>query len=295
MDRQISIVLPARNEEIGLETLLTSIKSMFPGYELVVVNDGSTDGTGEIADRFADRVVHHPYSMGNGAAIKNGARAATGSTLVFMDADGQHRPEDIPRLVEPIDAGYEMVIGARKTSTQATFMRRIANDIFNLMASILTGVRILDLTSGFRAANAEKFRQYLYLLPNGFSYPTTITMAFLRSGYPITYIPIEARKREGESKIRPLKDGMRFLLIILKIGSLFSPLRLFLPISLAVFSTGLCYYLYTYITMNRLTNMSAILFISSLLIFLIGIIAEQISALHYQSADKSEIRQKLAP
>ena len=290
MSFKISIILPAKNEETGLTKLLEEIKSNYPDNELIVVNDGSTDKTQEIAEKYAHKVVNHPYSMGNGAAIKNGARAASGDILVFMDADGQHSPEDIEALLEKCTEGYEMVIGARSPSSQATGYRRLANQVFNKFASILTGVKILDLTSGFRAANAEKFKQFLYLLPNGFSYPTTITMAFLRSGYPITYIPIEAKKREGKSKISPLKDGMKFLLIILKIGSLFSPLRIFLPISLTIFTTGIFYYAYTYITSNRLTNMSAILFLASLLIFLIGIIAEQISALHYQSADKSEVK-----
>jgi len=290
MSSNVSIILPAKNESAGLEQLLQSIANEFPGAELIVVNDGSTDDTRQIAEKIASKVVNHPYSMGNGAAIKNGARAASGNCLVFMDADSQHTPSDIHTLLAKMDQGYEMVIGARNTGSQASWYRRIANKLFNGLASIMTGVKILDLTSGFRAVSADKFKQYLYLLPNGFSYPTTITMAFLRSGYPLTYIPIEAKTREGKSKIRPLQDGMRFLLIILKIGSLFSPLRVFLPISLSLLVTGICYYAFTYITMNRLTNMSAILFLASLLIFLIGIIAEQISSLHYQSADRSEIR-----
>ena len=291
MKKSVSIILPAKNESIGLENLLQDIRRHCPDAEIVLVNDCSTDDTADIAGKFVDKVVNHPYSMGNGAAIKNGARAASGDTLVFMDADGQHSPSDIGRLLEIFEKGFEMVIGARKPTTHASLFRRFANNFYNKLASMMTGVKIEDLTSGFRVINAEKFRQYLYLLPNGFSYPTTITMAFLRSGYPITYLPIEARQRVGKSKIHLLKDGMRFLLIILKIGSLFSPLRMFLPISLALFVTSICYYLYTFITIHRLTNMSAILFLAALLIFLIGIIAEQISALHYQSVDKSEVRE----
>jgi glycosyltransferase involved in cell wall biosynthesis len=291
MNNSVSIILPAKNESIGLEKLLQDIRQQCPDAEIVLVNDCSTDDTADIAGKIADKVVNHPYSMGTGAAIKNGARAASGDTLVFMDADGQHTPADIVRLLEVFEKGFEMVIGARNPTTHASLFRRFANNFYNKMASVMTGVKIDDLTSGFRVINAEKFKQYLYLLPNGFSYPTTITMAFLRSGYPITYIPIEARQRVGKSKIHLLKDGMRFLLIILKIGSLFSPLRMFLPISMALFVTSICYYLYTYITIHRLTNMSAILFLAALLIFLIGIIAEQISALHYQSADKSEVRE----
>ena len=291
MKQKISIVLPAKNESQGLEKLLQSIRAEQPNCELIVVNDGSTDGTREIAEKYADEVINHPYSMGNGAAIKNGARHATGDILVFMDADGQHSAHDIHELLESLEAGYEMVIGARSSQSQASGFRRFANQVFNRMASLMTGVKILDLTSGFRAVSAEKFKMFLYLLPNGFSYPTSITMAFLRSGFPITYVPIEASRRVGKSKISPLQDGLRFLLIILKIGSLFSPLRIFLPISLTIFFTGLGYYTYTFLTMHRLTNMSAILFLAALLVFLIGIIAEQISALHYQSVDRSEIRE----
>jgi glycosyltransferase involved in cell wall biosynthesis len=291
MKKSVSIILPAKNESIGLENLLQEIRQQCPDAELVLVNDCSTDDTAVIAGKIADKVVTHPYSMGNGAAIKNGARAASGDTLVFMDADGQHTPSDITRLLEVFEKGFEMVIGARKPSTHASLFRRFANNFYNKLASVMTGVKIEDLTSGFRVINAKKFRQYLYLLPNGFSYPTTITMAFLRSGYPITYLPIEARQRVGKSNIHLIKDGMRFLLIILKIGSLFSPLRMFLPISMALFLTSFIYYGYTYITFHRLTNMSVILLLAALLIFLIGIIAEQISSLHYQSADRSEIPQ----
>jgi glycosyltransferase involved in cell wall biosynthesis len=253
-----------------------------------VVNDGSSDNTGEIAENLADRVITHPYSMGNGAAVKNGAREASGEILVFMDADGQHSPGDIQNLLDAMDQGYEMVIGARNPKSQATVFRRFANSVFNKMASLMTGFRIDDLTSGFRAVSAKKFRQYLYLLPNGFSYPTTITMAFLRSGYPLTYIPIETKQRIGKSKIYPIKDGIRFFLIILKVGSLFSPFRLFMPISLSLFFVGVFYYGYTYIMASRFTNMGAVLFLASLLIFLIGIISEQLSSLHYQSSKIGE-------
>lgn len=286
MSNALSIILPAKNESQGLSQLLEEIKSQFPEAELIVVNDGSTDNTEEIATRYATKVINHPYSLGNGAAIKSGARSATRENLVFMDADGQHKPSDIPKLLDLLNQGYEMAIGARGLESHASFPRRIANIIFNRFASLMTGVQILDLTSGFRAVNADKFKKFLYLLPNGFSYPTTITIAFLRTGYPISYTPIEALMRSGKSKISPLQDGIKFLMIILKVSSLFSPLRLFLPISLAVFFMGISYYAYTFVTIHRLTNMSTTLFISALLIFLIGIIAEQISSLHYQSIDQ---------
>ena len=289
MNKKTSIVLPAKNEGEGLEQLLALVRKLHPNEELIVVNDGSTDATAEIARKYADKVIDHPYSMGNGAAIKNGARNASGERIVFMDADGQHDPHDIVRLLESMDQGFKMVVGARKPNDQANIFRKLANHLFNAVATVITGIKISDLTSGFRVVNADNFRQFMYLLPNGFSYPTTITMAFLRSGYPLTYIPIRTAKRFGNSKIQPLKDGTRFLLIILKIGSLFSPLRIFIPLSFAIFTTGICYYAYTYITMHRFTNMSAVLFLASLFVFLIGIIAEQISALHYQSADKSHV------
>ncbi len=288
VSKTISIILPAKNESAGLPELLAEIKSALPEPELVVVNDGSTDDTQKIAEKHANRVVNHPYSMGNGAAVKSGARAATGEILVFMDADGQHSPSDIPRLLEKLYQGFDMVIGARKPTSQASIYRRLANTIYNKMASLMTGRKIDDLTSGFRAVNADKFRQFLYLLPNGFSYPTTITMAFLRSGYPTTYIPIEAQQRSGKSNISPFRDGSRFLLIILKVGSLFSPMRLFFPISLLIFITGAGYYAYTYITAQRFTNMSAVLFLASLFVFLIGIISEQISSLHYQASNTDQ-------
>ena len=282
----LSIVLPAKNERLGLADLLLEIRSLFPDAELIVVDDGSTDETADIAARHATRVISHPYSLGNGAAIKSGARASTGAIIAFLDADGQHKPADIPKLIDKLGQGHDMAIGARDINSHASFARRVANGVFNRFASLMTGVQISDLTSGFRAVSANKFKQYLYLLPNGFSYPTTITMAFLRSGYAIGYVPIEALKRRGESKIQPIRDGLKFLMIILKVGSLFSPLRLFLPISGMLFLAGIACYGYTYLVLNRFTNMGMLLFISSLLIFLIGIVSEQIASLHYQSSAK---------
>ena len=284
----LSIVLPARNEAINLASHLQRIRSLYPEAELIVVNDGSTDDTASIASNNGAILVEHPYSMGNGAAIKSGARKASGKYLLFMDADGQHQPDDIPKLIETLEQGYKMVIGARNPSSHASKSRRAMNFIYNRIASMMTGFNIQDLTSGFRIVEAEFFRQFLYLLPNGFSYPTTITMAFLRSGLPIKYVWIEARQREGKSKIRPFQDGLRFFIIIMKVGALFSPMRLFLPISGTIFLTGIGYYAFTYITQNRFTNMSAVLFLASLLIFLIGIIGEQISSLHYQVSQKEK-------
>jgi len=223
--------------------------------------------------------------MGNGAAIKRGARAANGEIMIFMDADGQHCPEDIDRLLGKIDEGYDMVVGARNNRSQAGLHRAIANGFYNKLATWMVGQTIQDLTSGFRAVNGEKFRKFLYLLPNGFSYPTTITMSFFRAGYSVAYLPITASKRIGKSHVRLIRDGMRFLLIIFKIGTLYSPLKLFLPVSLAFFVTGLSYYLYTFVTMHRFTNMSALLFITSVLIFLIGLVSEQITSLNYKDSE----------
>lgn len=286
----ISIILPARNEAEALNRLLPVLRSEMPAAEIIVVNDGSTDNTAEVCARHRIRVINHTYGMGNGAAIKSGARAAKNDILIFMDADGQHDPADIQRLLDKLDEGYEMVVGARPFGSQASMGRYIANSLYNRLASWMTGHPILDLTSGFRAVRASKFRRFLYLLPNGFSYPTTITMAFFRSAFPVAYIPIHAVKREGRSKIRLLKDGLRFFVIILKIGALFSPMRLFIPVSFLFFLAGISYYSYTYFTQGRLTNMSALLFIASMLSFLIGIVSEQVSSLHYKGAEEDQSR-----
>ncbi len=282
---ELSIVIPARDEAEGLRNLLPRIRSHYAGAEIIVINDGSSDETISVCEDAGVTVLSNPYSMGNGAAIKRGARAAHGKVIVFMDADGQHDPDDIPRLLEKLDEGYDMIVGARRNRGQAGMHRALANTIYNRVASIMTGFRIEDLTSGFRAVRARKFKRFLYLLPNGFSYPTTITMAFFRSAYAVAYIPIETRKRSGRSKISLVRDGMRFFLIILRIGALFSPMRLFLPVSGSLFLVGAGYYLYTYFTMHRFTNMSALLFIASILTFLIGIVSEQISSLHYRDAE----------
>lgn len=281
----LSIILPAKNEAVGLSKLLPALRSRHPGAELIVVNDGSTDETVSVCQQYDVKIISHPYTMGNGAAVKTGARIATGEVLVFMDADGQHHPEDIQPMLRKLEEGYDMVVGARRWGSQAGIRRAIGNGLYNRFASWMTGFRIEDLTSGFRAVRADKFKRFLYLLPNGFSYPTTITMAFFRSAFPVVYVSINAGVRQGTSKIRLLKDGVRFILIILKIGSLFSPMRLFLPVSFFLFLAGLANYAYTYVSFGRFTNMSALLFIASLLTFLIGIVSEQVSSLHYRGTD----------
>lgn len=288
--QSVSIVIPAKNEADNLKTLLPKLVGVMPSAEIIVINDGSSDDTVAICKQYNVKVVSHPYSMGNGASIKSGARIAKGDIWVFMDGDGQHDPEDIPKLLEQIENGYELVVGARKLDTHASLLRRIGNSFYNKLASIMTGNKILDLTSGFRATRARHFRKFLYLLPNGFSYPTTSTMAFFRSGLPVTFVPIRAAKRMGKSNIKLIHDGTRFLLIIIKIGSLYSPMRFFLPISAAIFLIGFSYYIYTYIYHKQFTNMSALLFTTSILVFLIGILSEQISSLHYKGSSNDQRR-----
>jgi glycosyltransferase involved in cell wall biosynthesis len=280
---KLSIIIPAKNEAGAIGGVVERIVALYPDAETLVVDDGSSDETAAIAERSGARVISHPHSLGNGAAVKAGARHAGGDTLVFLDGDGQHDPDDIPRLLEWLDKGHDMVIGARSTrQSHANWGRLMANGVYNLVASIVTGHAIPDLTSGFRAVRAEKFRKYLYLLPNGFSYPTTITMAFMRSGYPVTFIDIEAARRTGKSHIKPIRDGIRFLAIIFKIATLYAPLKLFLPASTVFFLTGLGYYSYTFATEGRFTNMTLLLFSAGFVIFLIGLISEQITALMYR-------------
>lgn len=220
--------------------------------------------------------------MGNGAAIKRGARVAKGGVLIFMDADGQHDPVDIARLLEKLEQGYDMVVGARNWESQAGVGRGLANTLYNWLATRMTGHVVADLTSGFRAVRANQFREFLYLLPNGFSYPTTSTMAFFRSAYPVAYLPIKAAQRVGKSHIKPLRDGLRFLLIIFKIATLYSPLKLFVPASAVFLGLGCINYAWTFLREGRLTNMSTLMWSASVIVFLIGLVSEQITALTYR-------------
>lgn len=278
----VSIVIPAKNEAQSLASLLPFIKEQQPDAEVIVVNDGSSDNTSEICSSLGIVEVRHPYSKGNGAAIKSGARTATGDIIVFMDGDGQHDPKDISKLLQKIEDGYDMVVGARGRESQASLGRGLANGLYNKLATYMTGHSVKDLTSGFRAVRRDKFMEFLYLLPNGFSYPTTSTMAFFRAGYAVAYVSIYAHDRDGVSHIRPFKDGVRFLLIIFKIGTLYSPLKLFVPIAMSIFLLGFSYYGYTYFSIGRFTNMSALMFTTSLIIFMVGLVSEQITAIMYR-------------
>jgi len=281
----ISIIIPAKDESAALRILLPELKLTVAGAEIIVVDDGSTDATADLCREHQVIVISHPYSIGNGAAIKTGARAATRDVLVFMDADGQHKPEDIPRLLDKLSDRYQMVVGARERASQAGSHRAFANGFYNRLSSWVVGHKIDDLTSGFRAVRAAKFRKFLYLLPNGFSYPTTITMSFFRAGFAVAYVPIVAPKRIGRSHVRVVRDGLRFLLIIFKIGTLHSPLKIFLPVSLGFFFVGLGHYMYTYLTIHRFTNMSALLMIAAMVTFLMGLMSEQITSLNYKDSE----------
>ena len=279
----ISIVLPAKNEAEGLRRTLPALRSAYPNAEIIVVDDGSTDKTAAVAIAAGAMVLSSPYSMGNGAAIKRGARAAGGEVLVFMDADGQHSAENIAALLAKLGEGYDMVVGARDRSGQANLHRGLANGFYNRLASWMTGHKVVDLTSGFRAVRADRFREFLHLLPNGFSYPTTSTMAFFRSAYPVAYVSIPVAKRVGtRSHIRPLQDGVRFLLIIFKIASLYSPLKLFVPAATAFMLAGLSWYAWTFHESGRFTNMSMLLISAAAIVFLIGLVSEQITNLTYR-------------
>lgn len=280
-ESDITFLLPAKNEAQGLHLVLDKLNKAFPQARVIVVNDGSTDETESVAKKFGAEVVNHVYSTGNGAAIKTGLRIAETDWLLCMDADGQHDVDSIRQLIDKASEGFDMVVGARSHKSQASVFRLLGNWIYNRLASWVVGHRVMDLTSGFRLVKRKKFLEFINLLPNGFSYPTTITMAFFKAGYSIGYQPVDMPSRIGKSHLSVAKDGVRFLLIIFKIGTLYSPLKLFTPISLMFFLTGISYYLYTFIHSGRFTNMSALLLSISVLIFLMGLISEQVTSLMY--------------
>ena len=278
----VSVIIPAYNEENTIGDIIRQIGALHPDYEIIVINDGSSDGTAEAAETAGATVLNHPYNMGNGAAVKSGIRQAKGDTLVFMDGDGQHDPGDIIHLLKYLPE-YDMVVGFRSMDGNTSFVRAAGNKVYNWFASYVAKFKIKDLTSGFRVVKAEIARQLLYLLPNTYSYPTTMTLSILRKGRSLKYVPISVKSRKsGKSDIRILKDGARFFIIIVKICTLYSPFRVFLPVSFLLFFSGITYYLYTFLSWRRFTNMSALLFTVSILVFLIGLISEQITALLYR-------------
>lgn len=277
-----SVIIPAYNEALSIVSVIEGLNEFKgPGDEILVVDDGSADDTARLARDAGAEVVSHPYNIGNGSAVKTGFRAAKSNIIITMDADGQHDPADIPRLLEYIDK-YDMVVGARVKGQGA---RGVANKVYNLLASYVTGRKVEDLTSGFRVIRADVAKRFIYLLPNGFSYPTTITLALMKSGHSVKYVPIEAKKRVGKSKIRPVRDGIKFFSIIIKITTLFSPFKIFLPVSGFFFIGGLTYYWYAYLTGTRFPNLPVFMIISGVIIFMMGLIAEQIAALRL---DRSE-------
>ena len=277
----VSIVIPAYNEADVIGGVVAALTTAAPWHEIIVVDDGSRDATAAEANRSGADVVVHPYNKGNGAAVKTGIRRATAEFVLIIDGDGQHSPEDARRLVSRLGE-YDLVIGARSAATQATQTRRFGNGALNQLASYLTGRDIPDLTSGFRGARREYLREFMHLLPNGFSTPTTTTLAFLKAGYNVAFEPIEARSRVGHSKIRLARDGAKFLIIILKIITLFSPLRIFLPLSLASFLLGAAYAVWTIATQSHVTNSSVLLIMLAVIVFLVGLVSEQISALRFE-------------
>lgn len=276
----VSVVIPAFNEGAVIAGTVKRIRELYPDYEIVVVNDGSSDNTVEEAAGAGARVISHPYNIGNGAAVKTGIRNATGDYLVLMDGDGQHDPVDIKRLLAESEK-FDLVIGARSKESQASLGRLVANFCYNKLASYVANFRVKDLTSGFRVFRREMVLKHITLFPNTFSYPTTSTLAYLRSGHTVGFVPIVAHKRVGKSKIRIMRDGYRFLLIIMRIATLFSPLKIFLPIGFSFLGLGLAHYVHSFITEGRFTNMSAMLFSVSVMVFLLGLVSEQITQMRY--------------
>jgi glycosyltransferase involved in cell wall biosynthesis len=294
-EAKVSVVIPAFNESESIADLVHAIQRRYPDFEIVVIDDGSADNTAEVAADAGARVFVHPYNIGNGAAIKSGIREATGDIFVFMDGDGQHNPEDIEEMLAHLPE-FDMVVGARGKGSQASVGRGIGNRIYNWLGSYVSKFPIEDLTSGFRAVKAEIARSFLYLLPNTYSYPTTITLGVLRSGRSLKYIPITTQpRRKGSSNIRLLQDGVRFFMIIIRICTLYSPMRVFLPVSFVMFVLGTIRYAYSFITEGRFTNMSALLYVASIIIFMMSLISEQICQMRFERRSLPRARRESDP
>jgi glycosyltransferase involved in cell wall biosynthesis len=278
---ETSVVIPAFNEAASIGGVVHDLAAAAPWREILVVDDGSSDDTGTHASAAGARVLRHPYNKGNGAAVKTGIRQATGAFVLIADGDGQHRPADAARLVAHLGT-YDLVVGARSRQTHASISRRIGNAMLNAIASFLTEQPVPDLTSGFRAARRENLLEFIHLLPNGFSTPTTTTLAFIKAGYSVRFEPVDAAQRAGVSKIRLGSDGFHFFLILLKVITIFSPLRLFVPVSAAAFVVGAGYGVWTIATQSHVTNSSVLLIVLSVVILLVGLVSEQISSLRFE-------------
>lgn len=277
----VTIVLPAFNEAAVIGRVVTELKAAAPWHEVLVVDDGSSDGTGTAAADAGARVVRHPYNKGNGASVKTAIRSATSEWIAIVDADGQHDPADARRIVNRLGE-FDLVIGARDPRTQATAGRRLGNAMLNGVASYLTERQIPDLTSGLRGARRSYLLEFIHLLPNGFSTPTTTTLAFIKAGYNVGFEPISARARIGTSKIRFASDGAKFLLILLKVVTIFSPLRIFAPVSALAFTLGALYGAWNFVYHARIPNGAVLLLMFSVLVILVGLISEQISTLRFE-------------
>jgi glycosyltransferase involved in cell wall biosynthesis len=273
---RVSVVIPALDEQAAIGEVIAGLAAVGPWHEILVIDDGSTDDTAARAEAAGARVIRHPYRKGNGAAVKTGIRAAQGEAILLMDADGQHDPNEAAKLLEGLGA-HDMVIGARSARDQP-WLRALGNAIFKALAGWLTGLQIRDLTSGFRVARRAPLLDIVHLLPNGFSYPTTSCLAFLKAGHNVAFVPIKARRRKGRSKIRPLRDGVNFLLIILKIVTLYSPLKIFFPISVASLALGVAYGLWNVSAFGKIPTGAALLIQLSVVVFLFGLISEQIAS-----------------
>ncbi len=292
----VSVIIPAFNEGDIIADIVNRVKSLHPDFDVIVIDDGSTDDTAAEAQKAGASVYRHPYNIGNGAAIKSGIRVATGDILVFMDGDGQHDPQDIAGLLA-FFPDFDMVVGARSLGDQASLGRALGNKIYNWFASYVAKFSIKDLTSGFRAVKSTVARNFLYLLPNTYSYPTTLTLGTLRSGMSVKYVSVTIKQRKtGTSNIKMIQDGVRFFMIITRICTLYSPMRVFLPVSFVMFLLGLANYVYTFIIRSRFTNMSVFLFVTAIVIFMMSLISEQICQMRFErrGADRRVLRSEPA-